>query len=983
MRRQGLAAGLFGFLVVGALAAKGPLLECGSYVVKAQEEAFLHLRHTVQRAATRLTAADVAALRPARANQDVGEIAVIGSGNGVVGLRNPFDLVSKTVSFTPDGAGYKVESGTDTFDSAASLNGTKLPLADDDTSRITLPFPFHFYGATYNEAFVNSNGSISFTTGDLDFSGAFGHFAAGPPAIAGLFTDLNPPSSTNGVRLLRESGRVVVTWDNVLLASDSFTSAGQTFQMRLYPTGRIELTYTSVSATLDKAVVGLTPGGLQPVSLVDLSTASGTFTKGIAESYTSSSVPQVDMMAAAQRFFQTHDDIYDYVVVYNSMGIAADAGVVAYEVTTRSHGDGYGDTSTEAGLDYGSKRQLQAVLNLGPTTQYPADPFGIVPSRGNIGDTPVSILSHESGHLFLALVSVPSPTNSTIPPMLGAGLAHWAYPFNSDASFLEGNRIEDAGPSANPRYRTTATVQRYSALDQYLMGFRAPQEVPPTFAVLNSGLANSKGPQTGVTFNGTRLDIPVEDVVKAAGRRTPDATVAQRNFRFAFVMVVDENADISAGTPTAAAIAQIEGYRAAFETNYPKFTDFRATISTTLRLGAALSLSPSGGVALNGNGSGSLDIAAPTLVPLSFTIETPQGIVTAPASVTIPAGGKHVDFTITGNRVGVEELRAVPNSASYHPALARVQVSPQSTLRVAVVSGDLQQVGTGALQPVIARVVDQNKVSYSNQVLSVTVAGGGTVNPASATTNAFGEASFTWTPTAGSFNTLTFAISGVPQSAVIATALGKPAVSSGGVVNGATFVAPIAPGGFASIFGGSLAGGARTAATGSNFPTVLGGVQVSINGTNVPLAYVSDSQINFVVPVSILPGAAQLVVASALGTSDSFPVTVAATAPGIFLSGTAGAVVVAGTGLLTQARPVKPGEFLEIYCTGLGLSPSATVSIGGVTAQVTYAGSTVGQGLQQVNVLVPTGIPPGSRALVLSVRGTQANTVQVQVATGP
>jgi uncharacterized protein (TIGR03437 family) len=975
--------GLSFVLLTSILAAKEPLLECGSYIVKAQEEAFLHLQHAVRRASVRRSVVDVAELRAARANRDVGEIAVIGSGNGVVGLRNPFDLASKTISFTPDDAGYKVETGADSFDSAASINATKLQLDDDDTERITLPFPFQFYGVTYNDAFVNSNGSLSFTAGDLDFSGAFGHFAAGPPAIAGLFADLNPPSSMNGVRLLREPGRVVITWDNVLLATDGFTSAGQTFQIRLYPSGKVELTYTSVSATLDRVVVGLNPGALRPVALVDFSTATGTLTTGIAESFTSASLPQVDMMAAAQRFYQTHDDAYDYVVVYNAMGIAADTGVVAYEVTTRSKGEGYGDTPVDLGLEYGSKRQLQAVLNLGPTVQYPLDPLATVPSRGTIGDTPLSILAHESGHLFLALVSVPSPTNATFPPMLGAGLAHWAFPFHTDASFLEGNRIEDSGPSASPRYRTTATVQKYSAMDQYLMGFRAPQDVPPTFAVLNSGFSNSRGPQTGVTFNGTRLDVPVEAVIQAAGRRTPDATVAQRNFRFAFVMVVDENADISAGTPAAAAIAQVDAYRAAFEAFYAKGTDFRATISTTLRQGVELSLAPAAGVTLNGAGIATIELVSAPAAPLNFTIEAPQGIVSVPASITIPAGAKRAEFRINGERVGVEELRVVPNSPAYHPAIARVQVRPQSELRVVVASGDNQQTGLGALQPVVARVVDQNKLPYSNQPLTVTVAGGGTVNATTATTNAWGEASFTWTPAAGSFNTLTFAIPGVPQSTAIATALGKPGISTAGVVNGASFVAPIAPGGFASIFGGSLAGGSRAAVTSANFPTVLGGVRVSLNGTAAALTYVSDSQINFVVPVSILPGTAQLIVESSLGASDAFPVTVAATAPGVFLSGGAGAVLVAGTGLLTQARPAKPGEALEIYCTGLGVSPSASVTIGGAVAQVLYTGTPTVPGLQQVNVRIPAGVAPGSQALVLTVNGVQANTVQVQITSGP
>ena len=625
-------------------------------------------------------------------------------------------------------------------------------------------------------------------------------------------------------------------------------------------------------------------------------------------------------------------------------------------------------------------------MNLGPTVQYPTDPYGLVQSRGSIGDTPVSILAHESGHLFLALVSVPSPTGASFPPMLGAGLAHWAFPFHTDASVMEGNRIEDGGPGANPRYRTTATVQRYSALDQYLMGFRDPQDVPPSFAVLNSGFANSKGPQTGVTFNGTRLDIPIGDVVKAAGRRTPDASVAQRNFRFAFIVVVDENADISAGSANASAIAQVDGYRTAFETFYAKATDFRATISTNLRHSATLSLAPASGIALNGGGTASIELGAPALKQVRFAIEAPQGIVNAPANVIIPAGASRTEFSLTGTRTGVEELRAVPDRDEFHAAIAKIQVRPLADLRVVIASGDKQSVNAGPLQPIVARVVDQNKLPYQNQQVQVEAMGGGTVTPSTANTNTLGEASFTWKPSSGNFNLLKFTVPGAPQSTGIATALGIPEVSFNGVVNGASFLPPfLAPGGYATLFGGSLAGGVTASATTAVYPTTLGGVKVMLNNTAAPLTYVSDSQINFVVPATISPGAMQLSVTSATGTSAPLGIVVAGAAPGIFLNPVTGegAVLLAGTNQTTLQTVAKPGDYLEIYCTGIGVSAISTVTIGGINAPVTYSGPTSYQGLQQVNVRVPTGIPSGTRALVLTTGGIRANTVQVQVTSGP
>ena len=43
---------------------------------------------------------------------------------------------------------------------------------------------------------------------------------------------------------------------------------------------------------------------------------------------------------------------------------------------------------------------------MGPLSQYPRDPNGKVPARLTVGDTPLSTIAHEMGHLFLAYASV-------------------------------------------------------------------------------------------------------------------------------------------------------------------------------------------------------------------------------------------------------------------------------------------------------------------------------------------------------------------------------------------------------------------------------------------------------------------------------------------------------------------------------------------------------------------------------------------------
>ena len=104
-----------------------------------------------------------------------------------------------------------------------------------------------------------------------------------------------------------------------------------------------------------------------------------------------------------------------------------------------------------------------------------------------------------------------------------------------------------------------------------------------------------------------------------------------------------------------------------------------------------------------------------------------------------------------------------------------------------------------------------------------------------------------------------------------------------------------------------------------------------------------------------------------------------------------------------QAQPANPGDFLTIYCTGLGAvtnppaagvpapsnPPSTTtatpqVAIGGIQANVTFYGLAPGfVGLYQVNVQVPAGLPAGNAVpLVLTIGGQTSNTVSVAIS-GP
>jgi hypothetical protein len=85
------------------------------------------------------------------------------------------------------------------------------------------------------------------------------------------------------------------------------------------------------------------------------------------------------------------------------------------------------------------------------------------------------------------------------------------------------------------------------------------------------------------------------------------------------------------------------------------------------------------------------------------------------------------------------------------------------------------------------------------------------------------------------------------------------------------------------------------------------------------------------------------------------------------------------------STPAKPGEIVVLYANGFGpttspvvsgaitqsgnLSPLPAVAIGGIPAQVLFAGLVASPGLFQLNVMVPANAPTGDNTLTATVNG--------------
>jgi len=227
-----------------------------------------------------------------------------------------------------------------------------------------------------------------------------------------------------------------------------------------------------------------------------------------------------------------------------------------------------------------------------------------------------------------------------------------------------------------------------------------------------------------------------------------------------------------------------------------------------------------------------------------------------------------------------------------------------------------------------------------------------------------------------------------------------PVVSTAGVVNAASSLPAIAPGTLISIYGANLALSAAQPQV-APLPTTLGGTSVSINGTLVPLLFVSPGQINAQVPYETAPGTADLLVQSQGANSAPVKIQVAAIGPGVLTAGATNHILAmndADGSLNQEGSPAIPGQYVTAYLTGQGLvsnpvptgsaapaSPfslpegAVQVAIGGQPAYVQFAGlAPYFVGLLQLNVQIPN-IPAGEVTFSVMIGGVAANDTVISV----
>jgi len=519
----------------------------------------LQLSSVASQARAREAAAGSA--RPA-ADRDENHIAILEDNGDLIVRPNPFDLVNTGLRFEPAGGGYAVTTTGAEFRSAL---GRALALGDDDSVAQTIAFPFAFYGRSFTSLFVNSDGNLTFETGDnASTTRGLERLTSGAPRIAPFFADLDPSA---GGRLFLESApdAITITW----CAVPGFgVSQTMTTQAVLFASGAIEFRYGP--ADLTDGIVALSPGQTETFTAINLQPAGGQVTEPVAIGEQFIASPSLNLVAASRRFYETHSDNFDQLVFWTEATVITDA--FAFESTVKNAITGTGLEAFDFSTQLGSAGALESVINMDRISKYSDTPTAKLFGESST----LGILAHETGHRWLARLLFRNADRTSSDQLLGRQRAHWSFFMDSDGSVMEGNEIEDAGGGL---FRTVASTEKYSRLDLYAMGLATDAEVPRWFFIDApiSTRDRETAPIVGITITGTRRDVLIQDVIDALGPRLPAAADSARLHRQAFVFVRRASA-----VQDPQDLARLGRIREQFGPFFNRATENRMTVRTTL-----------------------------------------------------------------------------------------------------------------------------------------------------------------------------------------------------------------------------------------------------------------------------------------------------------------------------------------------------------------------------------------------------------------
>ncbi len=278
-------------------------------------------------------------------------------------------------------------------------------------------------------------------------------------------------------------------------------------------------------------------------------------------------------------FYSIYPDEYDALVFFTTKPLfGLNDPKQAFITKADIKGIGY-DVTINNPSQVGSAGRLMVSAVVGNLASFPDDPqgvFSIIPIKG------VEVIAHEIAHRWLAYIKVDHDDGMGPRDILrdyvneSAG-NHWSCWFNTEGSVQYGGTLTDNGDGT---FTDTFGPRKFSQLDQYLMGIRAPEEVDPMYYVrvgysLN-GCPDVLGqPGTTRTYTGQKVEFGIEDIIRANGPREPASSPC--HLKVGFVLV--HHPDFY---PLPAELEKVERYRTALEQWWITATDGRGSIDTDI-----------------------------------------------------------------------------------------------------------------------------------------------------------------------------------------------------------------------------------------------------------------------------------------------------------------------------------------------------------------------------------------------------------------
>ena len=442
--------------------------------------------------------------------------------------------------------------------------------------------------------------------------------------------------------------------------------------------------------------------------------------------------------------------------------------------------------------------------------------------------------------------------------------------------------------------------------------------------------------------------------------------------------------------------------------NTPLIVPVTLTLSS-----AAITVSPSA-LVFNQTASGAapavqtLSALSPgNIVPLTATALTTTGGNWL--SVTPSTGATPAQFAVAVNGAGLAQgtysglvniapggpaagIQSVPVTLVVGPA-QNLAVSPAALSFSYLAGGPVPAVQTVAVSGTTALPFTVAATATGGNWLAVSPVSGTTPGNVAVSLTPAGLAAGTYT---GTVTIASGSASNSPQTVavtLVVTAIPPPSLTA--LVNAASFFSGrIAPGEIVTL-GGTGIGPATLAGlqltSSGTVDTMVANTRVLIDNIPAPIVYASATQTSVVVPYALqgrITAQAQVIYNGV--ASNLFPVTIAASAPGIFTQNSAGngqgSILNENGSVNSPSNPTTQGRVIVIYATGEGItnppgsdgavttglkSPvlPVTVTIGKQPARVNFAGSAPGfvSGALQVNAVVPAGAGTGNVEVVVKV----------------